>query len=675
VQLGDRQGFFVVEARRGNVGEQVWINRTRVGLLTKETPNELLVYATDLGTGAALARMRVQFVVNGTFEVFYTDAHGIIRWTRNPRPVFAIAQWGPSYTFASFLPQAPLPASIVGVRTDTAVVHAGSTVHVAGFARARVGGVLRPAHGSASITMRLGAGVVAQSQVPLDAAGAFGADLPVPQNAQAGDYAVLAQVGPAVGGATVHVDADANGLSLEVANGCDGTCNAADDVPIEITSSRPGVDVHVRVVRSPHVYVGYSPDDVPWGTSVWLDKTVTTDGGGHATALIAHPTDGLSSTYGVRVDSGGASAVTQMVVPTSRDTIRIALDRSEQTLGTPVNFDVYANEIAGGMPSGGSTVQVQLQHGTSVQQQQLVLDGDGHAHGTFSSAPLGTNFIFASLQSRGATASDAGQVDIVPQATQDTSLTGSSALRVTLDRQVYHADDDVQISAELSGATGDALLTLESASGTQSVVTEVRDGRATATLHVRDEMGDVRAGAAMVQDGSIAWTNVPVSLDAPGRPVTAALDHAAVAPASALLPGGMMQLMMKDAGHASGTAFIRISRGAPTGGAQFESAPTLLAVGLTATEVTAPEGRTWHPWVDSTGEHAQVIGFERRSSPPQNLSLEQADTEAVSWTVLHDDGSAMTVQLPAARGRYTVSVLVIDDDGRVISASEPIVVQ
>ena len=33
LRLGSREGFFVVEARRGSVGEQVWINRSRVGLM------------------------------------------------------------------------------------------------------------------------------------------------------------------------------------------------------------------------------------------------------------------------------------------------------------------------------------------------------------------------------------------------------------------------------------------------------------------------------------------------------------------------------------------------------------------------------------------------------------------------------------------------------------------
>src|SRR5580700_7002373 len=67
VQLGSREGFFVVEARRGDVGEQVWINRTRVGLISKETPNELVLYGADLGTGRALPKMRVQMLVNGAF--------------------------------------------------------------------------------------------------------------------------------------------------------------------------------------------------------------------------------------------------------------------------------------------------------------------------------------------------------------------------------------------------------------------------------------------------------------------------------------------------------------------------------------------------------------------------------------------------------------------------------
>jgi hypothetical protein len=670
VQLGSREGFFVVEARRGDVGEQVWINRTRVGLLTKETPGELLLYATDLGTGRALAHVRVQFVVNNSFEARYTDTNGLVRWNRSPRPVFALAQWGNSYTFASFLPQAPLPATIVGVRTDTAVVHAGGTVRVVGFARTRSNASLRPATGTASIAMRLGGTLLAQVDAPVDGAGAFSSDIPIPANAAAGDYAVLAQVDGGVGGATVHVDADANGLSLEVAGGCDGPCDAAKDVPVNITSSRGGVAVHVQIVRSPHVFPGYTSSEIPWGTSPWLDQTVQTNSDGHATVMIAHPTDGLPSTYGVRIDAGGASAVTRIVVPTASLAVRLQLDRDQQTLGTPVNFDVFGEEAGSEKPAAGARVTVQLQHGPTTQEQALTLDADGHAHGTFSAPSLGTNLVFATIDANGAKATDAQQVDIVPQATQDTSLNGSANVRITLDRSIYRAGDDARIDASLDGAQGEALLSLESASGTQTVVAPVHDGRASATLRIADAPGDLRVGAAFVRDGAIAWTSVPLALDAPGRPINASIGM----PPGGLAAGAPVNFVLRDVAGSAGTAIVRISRGAPSGGAVFESAPALLAVGLAATQVSAPEGRTWHPWVDATGEHAQVLGFERRSSPPQNLSLEQADTQAVSWNVARYNGSAIAVQLPSVRGSYTLSILAINDDGRVIAASSPITV-
>jgi len=146
-------------------------------------------------------------------------------------------------------------------------------------------------------------------------------------------------------------------------------------------------------------------------------------------------------------------------------------------------------------------------------------------------------------------------------------------------------------------------------------------------------------------------------------------------PSDTFAPGAPVNVTLRDVAPGAGTTIVRISRGAPSGGALFESAPALLAVGIAATQISAPEGRTWHPWVDSTGEHAQVIGFERRSSPPQNLSLEQADTQDVWWNVARFDGSSIAVQMPSTRGRYTLSILTITDDGRVISASSPITVQ
>ncbi len=671
VPLGSREGFFVVEARRGDVGEQVWINRTRVGLATKETPGELLVYGADLGSGRALPHMRVQFVVNGTFVTRETDIHGVARWNRAPRPVFALAQWGGSFAFTSLLPQAPLPSTIVGVRSDTAVVHAGDSVRIVGFARTRSGPVMKAASGTANVTMRLGGNLVAQAQAPLDAAGAFDATLAVPANATAGDYAVLAQIGGGVGGATVHVDANANGLSLNVASGCENTCDPGAPVPIDITASRGDTPVRVTVVRSPHVYVGYTPETLPWATSKWMDKSVRTDGNGRAIVTIATPTDGLSSTYGVRVEALGATAVTRVLVPTSRVAIRLQLDHTEQTLGTPVDFDVYANDIASGKPVAGSQVTATLSHGPSTQEQTLTLDRNGHARGTFNSPVLGMNLVTASLDNGGSKSTDAGQVDVVPQAGGDAAASGSSDAHVSLDKNVYHAGDEVHVSALLAGASGDALLTLESALGSQSVVTRVNGGRAESSMKVTDAAGDLRVGAVFVRDGAMEWTSVPLSVDAPGRPefVPLGIDGTQFA------PGSSATVTLRDTRDAPGTVIVRISRGAPSGSALFDSAPSLLAVGVAATQVSAPSGRTWHPWVDSTGEHAQVLGFVRRTLPPQDLTLSEADTQVVSWSIVHDSANVLPVQLPQARGRYTLSVLKITDDGRVVAASSSILVQ
>jgi hypothetical protein len=671
VPLGSREGFFVVEARRGSVGEQVWINRTRIGLITKETPGELMIYGADLGTGRALAHMRVQLLAGGSFVDRMTDAHGIVRWNRSPRPIFALAQWGSGFAFTSLLPQAPLPNTVVGVRTDTAVVHAGGTVRVVGFARTRRNGVLEAATGNADVSMRLGGTLASQARVPLDAAGAFTTTLTAPANAVAGDYAVLAQVDGGVGGATVHVDADTNGLSLDATAACDASCDPNANVPVQITASRGNVPIHVVVVRSPHVFVGYTPETTPWATSKWMDTTLHADAQGHAMLQIPHPTDNLASTYGVRVESGGATADTRIVVPTANVAVRLRLETDEQTIGTPVNFDVYVNEVGNGKPLANADVVAQLTHGPSTQEQTLHLDANGHAHGVFNSPQLGTNLIVARVENQGRRAEDAGQTDVVPQATQDSSDSGSADAHVSLDRTVYHAKDDVHVEGSLHGASGDALVTLETALGAQADVVTAGNGRANARFTVKDAPGQLRIGAAFVRDGAIEWTSVPLQVDAPGRPEFVPLTL----PRTQFAPGASATIALANTSAGPGTVVVRLSRGTPSGSALFDSAPALLAVGLAATEVSAPAGQTWHPWVNSTGDHPQVIGFERRGGAPADLTLAQAETQAVSWTVMRDNGAPLTVQLPEARGRYILSVLKISDDGRVTAASSTVEVQ
>ena len=59
VPLQNREGFFVIEARRGDAVQQAWVDLSRVGLLTKESPGGIVLYGADLGTGRALSGMRI----------------------------------------------------------------------------------------------------------------------------------------------------------------------------------------------------------------------------------------------------------------------------------------------------------------------------------------------------------------------------------------------------------------------------------------------------------------------------------------------------------------------------------------------------------------------------------------------------------------------------------------
>lgn len=662
--LRNREGFFVVEARRGAVGEQVWVNRTRVGIVAKQTPAELLLYGVDLGTGRALSGMRVLFLVGDHFVTEYTNDAGVVRWDAQPRPIFALAQWGTSYAFVSPLPEPPLPESVVGVRTDSAVVRAGSLLRVVGFARMRSGSALRPASGDADVSLRDGAVLLAERRVPVDRSGAFFADLDVPVDAAAGDDAVIAQVGDGVGSATERVDADANGLSLDVSSACGDGCDSRDEVPLIVRSSRPNVDVHVTVVRSPHLYVGYAASETPWGTTIWLDDRVTTGEDGRVEVRIPHPTDGLASTYGVRVQSGGATAGTRVTVPTAPFALRLHLDRATQSLGEPVRFDVYANEVRDAKPLPGARVDVTLTHGAFEQRESLVLDDAGHARGSFPSADLGTSLVVATLWDDGADAEDAGQVQVVPQASLDVGESEGTDVTLTLDRERYRPGETVRVDASAPGSRGQALLTLESEHGIETQVVPVRGGTASGVLHAVDAFGALTVGAVFVRGGATIAATTPLEVDGAGRAALAGISIDGT-----VHPGADVALQLHDVYASPGTLVLRLSDGEPSGSALFDSAVEILSPDVNTTQTSAPEGVTWHPWVDSTGAHPLVLEFVRKTEPPQDLELAQSDSRDAFWSVEHVDGSTANVQLPALDGRYTLSVLDITDDGRVIAAS------
>ena len=94
VPLGSREGFYVVVARRGDAVQQVWLNRTHVGLVVTQRPQGLVLWGVDLHDGRPLAGMSVDFLVGLRLVRQRTDRSGLIVWRERVLPSFALAQSG-----------------------------------------------------------------------------------------------------------------------------------------------------------------------------------------------------------------------------------------------------------------------------------------------------------------------------------------------------------------------------------------------------------------------------------------------------------------------------------------------------------------------------------------------------------------------------------------------------
>ncbi len=678
VPIGSSEGFFVIEARRGDAVQQVWLNRTRIGLLTKESPEGLAIWGVDLRNGHALRGLHVALLVGSNLVSRVTDNSGLLTWKARDRPVFALADSGGNRAFVSLLPQAPVPAAVVGVRVATAVVRTGEPVRVAGFARRRSGGVYRCATGDAHITLVGHGHTIAAADQRLDAAGAFSADLRVPDGTEAGDYALLVSAGGAVAGATIHVDA-ASDVALTIANGC--PCGPGADIPVRVTALRGtagagGVPISIEIVRTPHIIPPGESDETPrWGTTVVTETTVTTDGSGHVRVTIPPPSDGLASTYGIRASTpgNGATATGRITVPTAPIALSILPDGPAVDLGQSAGFNVFGFSTADGAPAVGVAVDVHLSHGASVTDQTVRLDQRGRARVVYNSPSVGTNLATAEANIEGKTAIDAASVIVAPGAVSGRS--GAAAdVALTLDRPTYRLGERVGVSASLSGAGGEALVTLEGAKTYQAVVVPVRDGRAAASLELGNPEGDVKVGVAFVRDGAIVYATQPVAIDAPGHVRTAqlALDQATFS------AGQIAKVGLRGADSPAGaTVVVRLADGDPTGAAAFDDIGAVLRTGGTTSQDSASESPAWHAWVAPARSKAgDIFATDRprqvRTTVP---TIGAAAPRAMTWVVEHAGDGGVDVTLPHDGGTYVLSLLEIFDDGSVAVARTGVTVK
>jgi len=670
VPLQNREGFFVVEARRGDAAQQAWIDVTRIGLLTKESPGGVVLYGADLGTGRALAGMRVTYLVGTSFEFAKTDAHGIARRS-GPRPRFAIAEWGRSKTFVSFLPQPPVPSTLVGVRAERANVRAGEHVHAVGFVRRRAGTAYRPASGDVRVTVASRGRTLASSEARLDAAGAFSADLALPADAPGGDAAILATANGASGGAAIHVDGVGQWV-LTVDATCAPSCVASSTVPIAVAARArgdgtpaAGRGLRLRVVRSPHVPPpGATDESAAWGTTQIADVTLTTDATGVAHYTIPAPTDGLPSTYGIVATAGASTASTRVVAPGARVALEVRPERTDLDIGEPATIGVRGFDAADGRPASGLAVRVRLVHGPAEQSAQLTLDADGRARTTFRDVVPGTNLAFAQADIDGKTAVDVDAVTVAPQALLGSRSRRSVEAQLAVDKPRYRAGERVRIDASLGGAGGDAFFDLEGARAMGEQTVPAPGGRATATFTVPETVGDAAAGVAFVRDGAMEYATRHIDIDGPGHARATAL----AADKTAYAPGSVAHVTIADGDTAAATVAIRLSDGGATGGASFDDAAAVLAGTGTTTQNPTSTDPAWHASVTPTRSTALDLAASEHVAPAAT-SLGAASERPIVWRVDRAVKGAFDLALPLMPGRYVVSVLKVSDDGDVGAAT------
>ncbi len=673
VPLRDREGLFLIQARRGAAVQQVWINRSRIGLVSKEGPQGITIYGCDLGSGQPLAHLRIFFLVNRTLVERYTARDGLLHWDGNERPSFVLAEWGASRAFLSLLPQAPVPRNLTAVRVDRAVTRAGESFNVVGYARQIHGQVYQRASGAAEVKLLLAGRVVTSSTLPLDAAGAFVGTLSVPSGLTAGRATVLATVNGASAGTSITIEA-AGDLRLWLHSTCMKACSGTRSVPLVVHAERHGQVVAdegllVSVVRYPHIVAPNANFDASasWGATEVLHLRGRTDALGDFHATVPMPGDMLPSTLGVtaRTDGGQASVTTRMSVPNSAVALTVAPEHPQVDVGHPIIVNVHGFHAASGAALSGF-VHVRLSHGPNAAAQVVALDRNGQARAIFNHPQMGTDLLVASYHGVAGEAVDANSVLVAPRALTEQSSGGLSST-VATESARYRPPAKISLDASAPGADGAALLTLDGLSSLRQSVGPVQQGHAHGVLELDEAAGAVQASVAYVHAGALVLGASPLVLDGLGHE-----RHLELSLPTHVLPAGSNALIDIHDGSvpAAATTIIRLTEGVPSDGAIFDTIGQVLAVGGVTTLVSASEDPPWHAWVTPSHSIAAdfLADFGHRPVPEPPPALDASAARVVYWQVEHDAGQ-LRVPLPQAAGDYVLSIIRIYANGDVGGAS------
>jgi hypothetical protein len=434
-------------------------------------------------------------------------------------------------------------------------------------------------------------------------------------------------------------------------------------------------DVRIRVVRTPHVLAPGTEDDaVQWATTTILDRQVRTDSGGSAHVTIPAPGDELASTYGITAQSGTSTASTRLVTPTAKIALAVSPERTPINIGEAAIVNVRGFDALDGAPAAGTPVRLRLIHGPNVQETGVTLDASGRGRATFRDVIPGTSLVTATAEAGGQRAFDASAVAVEPSASAAGGGGKSGEIQIDFDSARYRVNGRVELTATLSGAVGDAFVSLDGSRSFAAQVVHVRDGRARAALTVAAALGDLETGVAFVRDGAMYYATRDLPVDGPGHPRATALR----ADQAAYTPGGTAKISIVDGGSRDGgTVALRLGDGIPARGADFVDAPDSLAAAGTTTQDPASDDPAWHAWVAPVRSTAgDIFAFDRpRAAEKTDSSLAVAAPRALVWRVDENAGESIDVALPKEKGKYVLSILKMTGDGDVGAATISLTVQ
>lgn len=494
-------GIYVVEAVNDLLRAYTIVIVSDVGLVTKTSPGQMLVFAADRFTGEPTADCDVRVLFDKkTIAQGRTNADGLFE-VRLPDErmddIIGVAQCGSQHAATdpgSWTLQQPARELAAYVYTDRPIYRPGHTVHLKAILRWRQRDALvafdRP--DAEIVVSDVNDKVMFRRQTRLDGFGAVHASVPVPNTAALGYYTIRVQSGEAVGTGAFEVqeyrkpefEVSVTPVSRVEVQGRDAVLN----IQARYYFGQPVANAQVRWVVNQQPY--YSPlrwddsmegpeGDYFYGDDQIAEGALRLDADGQAQVRIPLPVAEGGRDYSYRIEAQVSDAANRevqgrTVVHATYGTFLLsaqAANSVHRAGGTP-QISIRALDYAGAAQTN-VPVTIVLEHlqyrsgyyaepeVTSITSQTAATDASGLAMVTFTLPNrTGTFRVRASAPSAGRIVED--EVFLwVPGASEFTDDSGDRYLELLADKKSYQPGESATLIVRGETVIGPVLVTKE----------------------------------------------------------------------------------------------------------------------------------------------------------------------------------------------------------------------